>query len=98
MLPIRTILFFSLGIVLLILTLIKKKEKITLEDILSSFWSGGIFSAGIYAIYYTIILIIKLFTNNELPPFNEGDIIIFFVGGLSLLYIGIRNFRKLLNS
>ena len=95
---IRTILFFSLGILLLILTLIKKRSKVSLEDILSSFWFGGIFSAGIYTIYYSITLILRLFSKDQLHPFSEGDIAIFFVGGLSLLYIGIKNFKKLLSS
>jgi len=81
----------------LILTIIKKKNKVTLEDILSSFWFGGIFSAGIYAIFYTIKMMIDLVNKSELPLFSEGDIVIFFVGGVSLLCLGIKNFRKLLS-
>ena len=97
----KILIFLGLGLLLTTIFVIIKwtrKDKVDLEELLSSLFIGaGSLSGGLYSFYLVVQYAYLTYFDKILPPLGSENIVFILAGGISLLYLGVRTYIKLLS-
>jgi len=100
----KFIVILGSGIIALLITILYKGikygfNKLKLEELISSFLLGiGVLGTIVYGFYSVATYSYLHAMSKDLPQISSSDVIIMFIGILALIYIGIKNYKRILSN